>query len=134
MSDENVELVKQGFEHWREGRIDEWLTTVDPDIEWDISAHPLPDFPDHGKGREALEKHLAGYLAGWNNYEMTVEELIDGGDDVVLISHESARMRGSDLVLDRDLPMVWTIANGLSVRLRVFKTRAQALDAAGLPE
>ncbi len=132
MSEENVELVKQGFEHWREGRIDKWLTTVDPDIEWDLSAHPLPDFPDRGKGRDALVKHLTGYLAGWNDYEVTADELIDGGDDVVLIAHERARMRASDVVLDRDLPMVWTITNGLSAWLRVFKTRAQALEAAGL--
>ena len=43
-------------------------------------------------------------------------------------------MRASDVTLDRDLPTVWTIRDGRSVRLRVFKTRAQALEAAGLPE
>jgi ketosteroid isomerase-like protein len=134
MSKENVELVSQAFEHWRSGRIDEWIETLDPDVEWDISAHPLPDFPDRGSGRDAFVGHMADYVSGWNDYEVTAAELIDGGDEVVLMSHESARMRTSDVTLDRDLPMVWTIRDGRSVRVRVFKTRAQALDASGLSE
>ena len=134
MSQQNVELVKRGFDHWRAGRIDEWIETVDPDLEWDVSAHPLPDFPDRGSGRDALVQHTIDYLAGWNDYEATTEELIDGGDDVILIMHERARMRGSDAILDRDLPTVWTVRDGSSVRFRVFKTRAQALEAAGLSE
>jgi hypothetical protein len=40
-------------------------------------------------------------------------------------------MRASDVVLDRDLPQVWTIREGRAVRLRVFKTRQEALEAAG---
>ena len=134
MSEESVELVRQGFEHWRSGRVDEWTKALDPDIEWDISAHPLPDVPDRGRGRDALARHLASYFAGWNDYEVTEEEVIDGGDEVVLVMHESARMRTSEVTLDRDLPTVWTVRDGLSVRFRVFKTRAQALAAAGLRE
>ncbi len=81
-----------------------------------------------------MVRHLANYLAGWNDYEVTEEEVIDGGDEIVLVMHESARMRTSDVTLDRDLPTVWTVRDGLSVRFRVFKTRAQALEAAGLRE
>jgi ketosteroid isomerase-like protein len=43
-------------------------------------------------------------------------------------------MRGSDITLDRDLPNVWTVRDGRAVRFRVFKTRDQALEAAGLSE
>ena len=53
---------------------------------------------------------------------------------MVVIVHERARMRGSDMVLDRDLAHVWTVRDGRGVRLRVFKTRAEALEAAGLEE
>jgi hypothetical protein len=58
----------------------------------------LPDLPDRGNGRDALMRHWADYFVGWNDYESTVAELIDGGDDVVLIVHERARLRGSDVV------------------------------------
>jgi ketosteroid isomerase-like protein len=134
MSQENVEVVRRSFEFWRDGRIGEWIETLDPDIEWDISAHPLPDFPDRGGGRDAFVGHMAAYSSGWNEYEASSKELIDRGDDVVLILHERARMPDSDMTLDRDLPTVWTVRHGRGVRLRVFQTRAEALEAAGLSE
>jgi len=134
MSRENVELVRRGFEHWRAGRTGEWVATIDPDIAWDISAHPLPDFPDRGSGRDAFVRHMTDYFAGWTDYEATVQESIDVGDEVVLILHERARMRASDSILDRDLPVVWTVRNGRNVRFRVFKTRAEALEVARSPE
>jgi ketosteroid isomerase-like protein len=60
--------------------------------------------------------------------------MIDRGDEVVVIIHERARLRDSDTVLDRDLAHVWTVRDGRGVRFRVFKTRAEALEAAGLSE
>jgi ketosteroid isomerase-like protein len=134
MSQENVEFVRASFELWRDGRTGEWIETLDADIEWDISAHPLPDFPDRGSGRDAFVGHMGDYLSGWTDYEASSKELIDGGDDVVVIMQERARMPDSDMMLDRDLPNVWTVRDGRAVRFRVFKTRTEALEAVGLSE
>ena len=43
-------------------------------------------------------------------------------------------MRDSDSALERDLHGVWTIHDGVVVRVRVYKTRTEALEAAGLSE
>jgi uncharacterized protein len=134
MSQKNVEAVKRSFELWRDGRIGAWIETLDADIEWDVTAHPLPDFPNSGSGRDALVGHVGAYLSGWNDYETSIKELIDRGDEVVVIIHERARVRDSDMVLDRDLAHVWTVRDGRGVRFRVFKTRAEALDAVELRE
>ena len=83
MSQENVESLRRSFELWRDGRIDEWIETLDADIEWDISAHPLPDFPNTGSGRDAFLGHMYSYVSGWNDYEISIKEMIDRGDDVV---------------------------------------------------
>ena len=134
MSEENVEVMRASFEFWRDGRTGEWIETLDADIEWDISAHPLPDFPDRGSGRDAFVGHMGNYLSGWTDYEASTKELIDRGDHVVVILHERARMPDSDMMLDRDLATVWAVRDGRAARLRVFKTRAEALEAAGLSE
>jgi ketosteroid isomerase-like protein len=134
MSQENVEVVRASFELWRDGRMGEWIGMLNADIEWDISAHPLPDFPNRGSGRDAFVGHMGDYLSGWTDYEASSKELIDRGDDVVVIMHERARMPDSDMMLDRDLPNVWTVRDGRAVRFRVFKTRAEALEAVGLSE
>ena len=62
----------------------------------DVSAPPLPDFPNPGTGRDALVGQLGAYLSGWNDYETSIKELIDRGDDLIAIVHERARIRGSD--------------------------------------
>ena len=134
MSPENVEVVRRGFELFQNGQIDAWIETLDSELEWDISAHPLPDFPNTGSGRDAFVGHMATYVSGWNDYEVSISELIDRGDEVVVIQHERARMRGSELTLDRDLPVVLTVRDSRVGRFRVFKTPEQALEAAGLSE
>jgi ketosteroid isomerase-like protein len=134
MSQENVEVIRASFEFWRDGRTGEWIETLDAEIEWDISAHPLPDFPDRGSGRDAFVGHMGNYLSGWTDYEASTKELIDRGDNVVVILYERARMPDSDMMLDRDLPTVWAVRDGRAVRFRVFKTRAEALEAVGLSE
>ncbi len=134
MSQENVEVIRASFEFWRTGRTGEWIETLDPDIAWDLSAYPLPDFPDRGRGRDAFVGHMANYLSGWTDYETSTKELIDRGDNVVVILHERARMPNSNIMLDRDLPVVWAVRDGRAVRVRVFKTRAEALEAVGLSE
>jgi ketosteroid isomerase-like protein len=134
MSQENVEVVRASFELWSGGPMGEWIETLEADFEWDISAHPLPDFPNRGRGRDAFVGHMGDYVSGWTDYEVSSRELIDRGDDVVLVIHERARMPDSDMMLDRDLPTVWTVRDGRAVRLRVFKARAEALEATELSE
>ena len=46
--------------------------------------------------------------------------------------HERARVRGSDTMLDRALPNVWTLRDGKLARTEFFRDRREALEAAGL--
>jgi ketosteroid isomerase-like protein len=134
MSQENVEMVRDTFRRFQAGD-QGWIEAVDRDIEWDISAHPLPDVPNRGRGREnLLTEVLATYFGGWLDYRPEIRETIDAGDDVLVVLHETARLRDSDTALDRDLVQVWTVRNGLSVLFRVFPTKAAALDALELSE
>ena len=132
MSAENVELVRRSFNHFRSGDIEGLLAGWAPDIEWDISEHPLPDFPDRGAGRDELLAHFGEYVSGWRNYEMTEGEVIDAGDHVVFVTHERVTLLDSDATLERDLALVWTVADGLLARLRAYPSRAAALQALGV--
>ena len=137
MSEENVEILRAGLELWAHGGYnpDVFATEAfDPEVEWDISAHPLPDWPNTGSGRENLRRHMGDYVDSWRDYRAEPRELIDAGNEIVVIFHETVAMRGGDAILERDLCAVWTYGDGVVVQLRVFKTRAQALEAAGLSE
>ena len=135
MSQVNVDAVRQGFERWLSGDVEGWIETLDPDIGWDISAHPLPDVSNHGSGRDALVGDMLGtYLSGWNDYSVELKEVIEAGEQVVLVLHETATMRQTGVALDRELVHLWTVRDGRASFLRVFKTKADALEAAGLQE
>jgi ketosteroid isomerase-like protein len=134
VSQENVEIVRRNLQERTTGSGAAWVATWDPDVEWDLSAYPLPDWPDRGRGREALLGHRANYLAGWLSYESEIRELIDAGDDVVAIMREHVRLRESGASLGRDQVQVWTVRDGLMCRMRIFKTRDEALKAVGLAE
>jgi ketosteroid isomerase-like protein len=132
MSQENVEIVRRMFEAYLTGDAEAALAAIDPEIEWDLSAYPLPDWPETGRGREGYMLNLTGYLQGWRDYQTELRELIDAGDDVVVALHETVALRDSGAILDRDIYQVWTVHNAAIARFRVFKTREQALEAAGL--
>jgi ketosteroid isomerase-like protein len=136
MSQENVEVVGRSTELWLRGEYHAWIETIDPDVGWDISTHPLPDVPNRGRGREALVTDmLATYLSGWTDYSAEIKELVDAGSDqVIMVLHETAKMGGTGVLIDRDLVQLWTVRDGRGAFVRVFQTKAEALEAAGLSE
>jgi ketosteroid isomerase-like protein len=135
MSRENVELIRRGVELWLSGDFEGWLETIDPEIEWDISTHPLPDVPNRGRGREAfITDMLRTYVSGWNNYSAEIKEVSEASEQVILVLRETATMQDTGVPLERDLVQLWTVREGRGVFLRVFRTKAEALEAVGLRE
>lgn len=132
MSEGNVELMRRGYERWLSGDpgfADVW----DPEIAWDISAHPLPDVPNEGRGRDDLIAHLATYMSGWTDYRGEIAEIAEvGGDHVLAVLQETASLGETEASLDRDLFQLWTVRDGRATFVRVFRTRREALEAAGL--
>ncbi len=134
MSEENIERVRETFRRFQTGDPG-WIKTIDRDIAWDISAYPLPDVPNRGRGRDRLLREVfTTYFSGWLDYRVEIREAIDAGVDVVVVLRETARLRDSDAALDREIVQVWTVGGGLYVRFRVLRAKAAALVAVGLSE
>jgi hypothetical protein len=74
------------------------------------------------------------YTSGWNDYSAQIEEVSDADGQVVLVLHETVTMRDTGVRLERDLVQLWTVREGKGVFVRVFPTKAEALESAGLPE
>src|SRR5262245_25596231 len=131
MSQENVEAVRRAFEAAQRGEPSDVLHA---DVEWDSSAYPGVAIEARGMGRENYRRLMGRYGRAWLGYEVTLKELIDAGDDVVVVFHETARARGTLLLIDRDLFNVVTLRAGKAIRLRWYQTRREALEAVGLRE
>jgi ketosteroid isomerase-like protein len=131
MSHENVEIMRRAVEAFPHG---EWSDVAASEIEWDLSASPGLDLPVRGRGREGFIQLMDRYVRAWTDYEVAAKELIDAGDDVVVVNHERVRARGTELLIERNLVHVWTLRDGKAVRLRTYPTKHEALEAAGLAE
>jgi ketosteroid isomerase-like protein len=137
MSRENVEIMREGFRRWVEGGgVPEAIPRelYAEEVEWDLSAYPLVDIPTRGRGRDDLFEAFHSYYRGWRDYRPEVRDVIDAGDDVIVVLHETAKIAGSEVDLERDVMQVWTLREGLVVKWRVFETLDDALAAVGRPE
>ncbi len=94
----------------------------------------MPGVADRGTGRDELVQFFATYISMWRRYEATLKELIDAGDEVVVVIHETVHARDSDAPIERDLIQVMTVREGKALKMRVYETRKEALEAAGLTE
>src|SRR5215207_5926126 len=128
MSQENVEIMRRAFEGGA------WAEVLHPEIEWDISAYPGLDADVRGSGRESFVRFSDRYRRAWSEYKSAAKEFVDAGDDVVVVVHETARARGTESLIERDVVVVWTLREALAVRMRGYRTRSEALEAVGLRE
>src|SRR5919198_4016635 len=127
MSQENVEVVRRIYDAFAAGDIESLLSTVDPEIEFD-----LPDrLPDEGlhRGREAYRQFLKRTFELWADFRVEVEELLDAGDAVVALIHTTATGRGSGIEIDERVGHIFWFRDETPYRFKVFSDRNEALEA-----
>jgi ketosteroid isomerase-like protein len=132
MSQDDVEFVKEFTERFAAGGnvTDRYF---DPEIVWDASASGLPSAGIY-HGHEGVRRFFRDWLAPWDDYEIEAREYIDAGDAVVLVFRQAGTGRGSGIRTERDFFGNYELENSKVVRFRLFATREQALEAAGLSE
>jgi ketosteroid isomerase-like protein len=132
MSQENVETVRRGYEHFS-ATGDFQQEIMDPDFAWDMSTFPWPEQQVY-PGIEGARKFIVDWLAAWDEWQIELERLLDAGDDVVAIVRQRGRSKATGLPVDMHFAQVWTLRNGKQIRMRMYTDPDDALEAAGLRE
>jgi len=129
MSQENVELVRTVY---RAGDPSRWFDLLDAKVELDFTAYPVPDSAGlHGK--DAAVDWFRSWWGTLDEYVLETTEIIDADKDrVVVVQYERGRGRGSGALLERRWAVLYTLRMGKVVRVQPFKSREEALEAAGL--
>ena len=74
-------------------------------------------------------------MAAWGEPKLEVGEVIDAGDDLVLVQIRwCLRGRVSGLETEREYAAVFTLREGKIVRYRDYESWNEALEAVGLSE
>jgi ketosteroid isomerase-like protein len=70
----------------------------------------------------------------YEDFMISIDRVIDAGDDVLVLAHYTASGRGSGVPLEGEHGYVWTVRDGLAVRFQWFQSHQEAREAAGLPK
>jgi len=132
MSQENVEIVRAMLDAFDRGDFEASLAFLDEDVEW-IDPPEVPGAGVH-HGRDEVRRWFVRWLGAWESYVAKAEEVIGAGDQVVVVNYERGRGKGSGVEVENRSANVFDLREGKVTRKRPFRTRTEALEAAGLSE
>ena len=121
------DAIVASYEALNNGDIDSAMDALAEDAEW----HESEVLPDTGvyRGRAAIRSFLTDFLASWERFDQTVEEVRREGDRVLVLIHLQATGRGSAADVDARYAHLWTISEGRGIRVDAFYDRDEALEA-----
>jgi ketosteroid isomerase-like protein len=131
MSQENVETVRKMFEA-SESDLRAMVEWLDPDIEWwDRGDEP---YATVHRGHDAVIAYL-NELDDFNaDFDVEPQEFIDAGEYVVVPLRLSGRGRVSGAPFEADEVHTYRLRDGAITEIREYRSREEALKAAGLRE
>ncbi len=132
MSQENVELVRRVYEAAARDDPDAAYASLHPEVEF----HTYAESPAAGvyRGRDAVRKYNDDLFEQFESVRVEVEEVVDAGERVVVVSTQHAVPKGGHQEINVRMTEVWTIRDDLLAERHSYSTREEALEAAGLRE
>jgi ketosteroid isomerase-like protein len=129
MSGENVEIVRSILSNWKRGDYSS-VDWADPDIEF-IAP---PDIET--RGLHEMARRWREFLEAWDHFATMPERFIDAGDDRVLalVRFEGRGRASGTPTTNFSGGQLFTMRGGKVMRLVLYSTRADALEAAGMSE
>ena len=132
MSEENLQVVRAGFDAFSRGDMPAFLELADPNIVFT----PLPDTPDvqDFHGHEGLLQGIAQSTEIWDDFSVELREMRDFDDHVLASARWWGRGPSSGIQVEFDIWALLSFREGKIVRMQFFASEQQALGAAGLSE
>jgi uncharacterized protein len=136
MSQENVEIVRRGYELFAAGDLKGVTALFSADAQ-------LADAGGLGvagtaagtrHGPEGFLRATEEVLEAFDDYRVEAEDFIEAGEAVVVPVLISGRGRASGAKQEARLVHLWVLRNGKAIRGQVYRTTEEALEVAGLRE
>ncbi len=131
MSQENVEIVRNGIAAWNQRDADLWLSYAAPEIEW-LPAGPAAVERAVFRGYDEIARGYAAVWETWDVFEFHESEVRDLGDSVLWLGRVKMRGSASQVELDQEFAVHSLLRNGKVTRTLTFLSWQEALEAVGL--
>ena len=131
MSQENVKIVRSGYEAFNQGDREAWLASLDPGVEL---VFPFMDLDGHGPayGHAGAEQTWDTWRATFTNASFEVVAIRDLGDTVLVALRVHGLGAGSEVPIEQRSWQVVSLRDGRIIRVEAFLREAEALEAAEL--
>jgi ketosteroid isomerase-like protein len=130
MVQENIEVVRKVNVAFNSGDLDAILTVIHPDFETTVP----PEFsvePDTYRGHDGIRRYFDSFNAEMEDIRFEQEDVREVDGSVVVALRLEARGRTTAIPVEQRLVQVWTVREGMALRVRNFATLREALAAAG---
>ncbi len=136
MSQENVDTVREMFAIFNDRGVEAATIAFGHLLSPDFGLEEAAELPDPGAftGRDAFIANLAKLAEAFEELRMEPLEVVDLGDNVVVVVSISGRGRGGSAPVEATFAQLWSLRDGKAVSLRDYATRGEALEAVGLSE
>jgi ketosteroid isomerase-like protein len=133
MSEENVEIVRRGYEAFNRGDAEAMVADIAPTCEY-VGTGAVPGFQGVYQGPEGWKEVVSWMWDEFEDAHVEIRELVRTGDQVLASLTLSGRGKQSGVETNLDMWQLWTIKDGKFQRGQGFRTKEEALEAAGLSE
>jgi ketosteroid isomerase-like protein len=127
MSQQNVDLVRRGFEHFVATGEPAW-DTLDEHVE--ARDHDIMDGREYHGHAGVRQWLFEDWASAWSDYSAQPQEYIDCDDArVISVFRIKATGRASGAVIEREDAMVYVVREQKVARIDYYNSKQQALDA-----
>ena len=134
MSQENVELVRRGINAINRGGLPAALDLLDRICDPEAEMRAVGRLPDMGRvlrGPEAIKSYFTELYETFD-WQIEADEFIDAGEAVIVVARQTGRGRESGAEITDPIVLVYGIRDGKMTSLDAYRTKGEALEAAGL--
>jgi ketosteroid isomerase-like protein len=133
MSDENVEVVRQGHETFNRRDLDAYLALHDPDEEFTPYERAVEGLGPY-RGHDDVRRWWEELNETLGDFRVELSEMRDLGDLILVHGNLRGHGAGSGASFERDYWGLFRCRIGRVVWWHAFESEAEALEAAGLSE
>jgi ketosteroid isomerase-like protein len=133
MSQENVERVRLAYEAFGRGDLTAAVADLAPKVEY-VTGAGIPGVTGVARGPDGYIEMVRWLTDLFDDYQLTIEELLDAGDRVFGGLTLSGRGRRSGAETSLRMWQVWKVHEGKLTHGQGFTDRDVALAAAGLSD
>lgn len=124
IDERDIGLVRSSYEAWRRGDADLAVSLCHPKVEVQRDGEATTY-----RGHDGLREVLSRELDGWAKVELEVGRVVERDGVVLGLATFRGVGQGSGIEAEHFIGHLWSVEDGLVVRVRIYSDRGRALEA-----